>query len=114
MRRAALILVFAPGLAYLDLAPSSAWAAPDGRQIVLHGNGNGAPPCAACHGANGAGNPATGAPALAGRPAGEIAAALMRMGQGKGGNALMQSIARSLNPAEIQAVAAYFSGLPKP
>jgi cytochrome c553 len=107
MRRAALAVLLAlPGLA--------AAAAPDGEQIALHGNENGALPCAACHGADGAGNAATGAPALAGRPEGEIAAALTRMAQGQGGNALMQSIARSLTPAEIQAVAGYFAGLPRP
>jgi cytochrome c553 len=107
VRRAALgFLLVLPGAAFA--------AAPDGKQIVLHGNETGALPCAACHGANGAGNVSTGAPALAGRPAGQIAAALTRMAQVQGGNALMQSIAHSLSPAEIQAVAAYFAGLPKP
>lgn len=94
--------------------PGLAWAAPDGKEIALHGNDNGALPCAACHGANGAGNAATGAPALAGLPAGQIAAALTQMAAGQGGNALMRSIAHSLSPAEIQAVAGYFSALPKP
>jgi cytochrome c553 len=96
------------------LLPGVAWAAPDGQQIVLHGNANGALPCAACHGADGAGNPATGAPALAGLPAGVITAALAKMAAGQGGTALMQSIARSLSPAEAQAVAGYFAGLRKP
>ena len=96
------------------LLPGLAWADPDGRDIVLHGNGNGALPCAACHGVNGAGNPATGAPALAGLPAGVITAALAGMAKGQGGTPLMQSIAQGLSPAEVQAVAAYFAGLPKP
>ena len=98
----------------LALLPGVAWAAPDGRQIVLHGNANGALPCAACHGVNGAGNPATGAPALAGLPAEVITAALGSMAKGQSGTPMMQSIAAALSPAEVQAVAAYFAGLPKP
>jgi cytochrome c553 len=99
-------------LAYL--APALALAAPlSGQQIVLHGNANGALPCAACHGANGAGNSAIGAPALAGLPAPVIEAALAQLAAGHGSNALMQSIAKSLSPAEAAAVAAYFASLPK-
>lgn len=104
-----LLLVF-----LLLLLPGPGWADPDGREIVLHGNDHGALPCAACHGVNGAGNPATGAPALAGLPAATIEAALGSMAKGQGGTALMQSIAQALSPAERQAVAAYFAGLPKP
>jgi cytochrome c553 len=89
-------------------------AAPDGKQIVLHGNGNGAMPCAACHGVNGQGKPSTGAPALAGKPAGDIVAALNLMAAGQGGTPLMRSIAGALTLDERQAVATYFSGLPKP
>lgn len=96
------------------LLPGLAWAAPNGQEIVLHGNENGALPCAACHGENGAGNAATGAPALAGLPAGVMTAALGNMAKGQGGTPLMRSIAAALSPAEIQAVAAYFAGLPKP
>jgi cytochrome c553 len=106
VKRAAVLL--------LVLLPAIAWAAPDGQQIVLHGNDNGALPCAACHGASGAGNAATGAPALAGMPAGAIAAALANMAQGQSGTPLMQSIAKALSPAEIRAVAGYFAALPKP
>lgn len=97
----------------LVLLPGLAWAAPDGREIVLHGNNNGAMPCAACHGADGAGNAATGAPALAGLPAGTITTALANMAKGQGGTPLMQSIAQALSPAEARAVAAYFAALPK-
>lgn len=103
MRRLAAALVLVPGLALA--------AAPDGRQIALHGNDNGALPCAACHGADGLGNSSIGAPRLAGLPAGTIETYLTRFAAGNGGNAIMQSIARSLSPAEIQAVAAYFSGM---
>jgi cytochrome c553 len=100
-------------LAYLTLfIPVLAYAGPpDGKQIVLHGNGNGAMPCAACHGVAGAGNAAIGAPALAGLPAGAIAGALAQFAKGDGGTPLMQSIAQALSPEETNAVAAYFAGL---
>jgi cytochrome c553 len=108
--RLAFLLAFAP-----VVAPVLALAAtPDGKDIALHGNANGALPCAACHGVDGAGKPSTGAPALAGLPAGTIAAALAGFAKGQGGSPLMQSIAQALSPAETQAVAAYFAGLPKP
>lgn len=98
-----LLLLALPGMAMA--------ATPDGQQIVLHGNATGALPCAACHGANGAGNPATGAPALAGLPAATIEAALAQFAKGQGSNPLMQSIAQSLSPADTLAVAAYFAGM---
>jgi cytochrome c553 len=101
-------------LVFLLLLPGLSRAAPDGHEIVLHGNGNGALPCAACHGETGAGNPSTGAPALAGLPEGSITAALTNMAKGQAGTPLMQSIAQALSPAERQAVADYFAGLPKP
>jgi cytochrome c553 len=102
-------------LAALLLAPAAAFAAPpDGKSIVLHGNANGALPCAACHGADGSGNASIGAPALAGMPAVAIAAYLHQFAAGNGGNPTMQYIAKALSPAEIQAVATYFSTLPKP
>jgi len=88
-------------------------AAVDGKDIVLHGNANGAIPCAACHGADGAGNASIGAPALAGVPAGVIQGYLQQFAAGNGGNASMQMIARALSPAEMAAVAGYFAGLPK-
>ncbi len=95
---------------WLCLFAAPAWAGtPDGQQIALHGNANGALPCAACHGVTGAGNPAMGAPALAGLPAPVIVNALNNFAQGEGGNAIMQSIARSLSPDERTAVADYFA-----
>ncbi|HQT45693.1 MAG TPA: c-type cytochrome [Acidocella sp.] len=106
MRILWVLLLLAPGMAFA--------AAQDGREIVLHGNGNGALPCAACHGVDGAGKASTGAPALAGLPAASIQADLARIAQGGGNSALMQSIAQALSPAERAAVAAYFSGLASP
>jgi cytochrome c553 len=89
-------------------------AAPGGKQIVLHGNGNGALPCAACHGVEGQGNSSIGAPALAGKPAADIVSALNMIAVGQGGTGLMRSIANALTLDERQAVASYFAALPKP
>ncbi len=110
MKRAALAftLTLVPAL-----IPALALAAPDGQQIVLHGNDNGAMPCASCHGADGAGNASMGAPALAGLPAAVIVAKLKNYAAGNG-NQTMQYIAKALSPDEMTAVAGYFSGLKKP
>ncbi len=98
----------------LALLPGLAWGQSlSGKNIVLHGNDNGALPCAACHEANGSGNQAIGAPALAGLPANGLDQDLNQMADGEGGNEIMQSIAASLSPAERQAVADYFASLPK-
>lgn len=105
MRRLALVLLLLPAAGFA--------APPDGQQIVLHGNQNGAMPCAACHGANGAGNTSIGAPALAGLPAGVIEEDLKQFADGEGGNATMQYIAQALSPVETVAVADYFAGLKK-
>jgi cytochrome c553 len=86
-------------------------AAPDGNQIFLHGNSNGALPCAACHGQKAEGNPSIGAPKLAGLPAAAIETYLAQFANGQGGNATMQFIAQALSPAETKAVAAYLASL---
>ncbi len=103
MRRALPLLLLIPTLAFADV--------PDGASIVLHGNANGALPCAACHGAAGQGNTSIGAPRLAGLPASVIESALKSYAAGNGGTPLMQSIARALSPAETTAVATYFATL---
>ena len=106
--------LLALGMLLGALLPAAALAAtPDGKTIVLQGNQNGAIPCAACHGANGAGNTAIGAPALAGLPAGVIEGDLKQFAAGAGGNATMQYIAQALSPDETTAVANYFAGLKK-
>ena len=91
----------------------SAATAPDGKAIFLHGNNNGALPCAACHGVGAKGNSSIGAPELAGLPEGVITSALANFANGGGGNADMQFIAQALSPAETAAVAQYLSSLPK-
>jgi cytochrome c553 len=101
VRRLAVVLALLPGF--------SLAAAPDGRQIALHGNDNGAMPCAACHGVNGQGNASIGAPRLAGLPAAAIETYLKQFAAGQGGNATMRYIAQALSPAETLAVAGYFA-----
>jgi len=99
-------------LVFAALFPILAQAqTPDGQQIALHGNATGALPCAACHGAAGQGNTSIGAPKLAGLPAGVIVSALQNFSKGQGGASMMQNIAAALTPAEMQAVATYFSKL---
>ena len=64
--------------------------------------------CVACHGANS--NALI--PALHTLRYEELIAALEAYRDGTRANALMQSVARSLGDAEIEALAAYFSGRP--
>jgi cytochrome c len=64
--------------------------------------------CVTCHGA-----PANASiPALQALPYDELIAALKAYREGTRTNAVMQSVARSLGDAEIEALAAYFSGQP--
>jgi len=107
---ALVLALVAPGV-FVRVAMAQTQGGPDGRAIALHGNASGALPCAACHGVDGRGNAAIGAPRLAGLPAGVIVSALRDFSKGQGGNAMMQNIAGALSPAEMQAVAGYFSKL---
>jgi cytochrome c553 len=77
----------------------------------MHGNDNGAMPCAACHGVNAQGNASIGAPKLAGLPAEMVKSNLALFANGQGGNTTMQYIAQALSPAETDAVAGYLASL---
>jgi cytochrome c553 len=99
-------------LALCIVSTAALAAVPDGSNIFMHGNANGALPCAACHGAQAQGNPGIGAPRLAGMPAAAIETYLAMFANGQGGNATMQFIAQALSPAETKAVAAYLASLP--
>jgi cytochrome c553 len=88
-------------------------AAPNGKTIAFSGNGNGAAPCAACHGDHFQGNAALHAPALAGLSAKFILARLAHYEGPSGHNAMMKQEASALSPAEAQAVADYLASLPK-
>ncbi len=114
-RHAAGLLGLAFGLvvAVAAVSVSAEGAAPDGAAIIAHGVGT-APACATCHGAAGQGNPAIGAPALAGDGAAYLRAQLRHFAAGTRINPIMQPIAHALTPAEQAAVAASFAAMPAP
>jgi cytochrome c553 len=83
-----------------------------GRKLALEGAPEaGIPPCAACHG-----NPAGGAPRLAGQHAAYMAGQLrlLRMGHvpATAGAPLMAPVAQRLSDDQIDAVSAFFATLP--
>lgn len=128
MRRGLLslvLLLFAP--VALTIGAASAGDAPvpatvpttetgpiDARQIVLHGKGSTVPACAACHGADGAGNPRVGFPRLAGLNATYLYRQLGDIASNTHAGIVMQPTARALSDAERAALAQYFSELPIP
>lgn len=66
--------------------------------------------CLGCHGPGGAGSaPIAG---LAGRPAGDLVAAMAAFQAGQRPATIMTRIAKGYSEAEIAAVAAYFAALP--
>ena len=84
-----------------------------GAAIAAHGTSSGALPCMACHGAQLHGNPAIGAPALAGLDPAVTRSALRAIAEGKRGkNYVMKKIARSLTRSQRRAVSAYLASLP--
>lgn len=87
--------------------------APDGKQISIQG-ANGAPACITCHGAHGEGNPAAGFPQLAGIGAKYLAEQLEAMANGSRVSPIMAATAKALSPAQQDAVARYYAGLPSP
>ncbi|MNX32313.1 Cytochrome c4 precursor [compost metagenome] len=90
-----------------------AQGAPDGKQISMQG-ANGAPACITCHGAQGEGNPAAGFPQLAGIGAKYLAEQLEAMANGSRVSPIMAATAKALSPAQQEAVARYYAGLPSP
>lgn len=80
-----------------------------GSALALQGNTRGAIACAGCHGADGAGNAATGFPRLAGLDAGYLKKQLLDFQSGSRRNAVMEPIAKALSDAEANAVTAYYA-----
>lgn len=70
--------------------------------------------CAACHGARGEGNAATGFPRIAGQSQYYLAKQLESYANGTRKNAVMEPIAKALAPADRVAAAAYFAQLDAP
>jgi cytochrome c553 len=83
-----------------------------GWTIARQGNGPGGMPCAVCHGIDGAGRLESGIPRLAGVDGTYLAKQLRDYQAGTRTHFTMQPIASVLAPADVDAVAAYFSGLP--
>ena len=86
----------------------------DGAAIALHGNAQGAPACATCHGAAGEGTAASGYPRLAGLGAEYLAAQLDAFANGQRNNPVMAAVARALTSDDRAAVALYYAALAAP
>jgi cytochrome c553 len=97
----------------LAMLPAGA-AAADAAVIARQGNGQGAPACMTCHGANGAGQSAAGFPRLAGLSAAYLQRQLDDFASGSRANAVMQPVAKALSEAERKALGEYYSKLPIP
>lgn len=86
-----------------------------GYHIYRGGNKNkGIPSCMGCHGPTGAGNPASGYPALAGQWAKYTEAQLLYFksdSRRTDPNQMMRDITSKMNREEIEAVASYIQGL---
>ncbi len=86
-----------------------------GEQIYKGGNNaTGVAACAACHGPNGAGNPAANFPAINGQHASYIKLQLnnfRKMERANDPGKMMRNIAAGMTDAEIEAVAEYMAGL---
>ncbi len=108
MRRPAWFL-----LGIMAFGPGAVFGAPSGASIAAQGSGS-APPCAVCHGAHGEGNPAIGAPRLAGVGAAYLQEQLRDFADGTRASPIMAPIAKALESAQDEAVAAYYATLPAP
>ena len=96
---------------WLAASPASAT---DALTITNQGNGKGAAPCMACHGADGGGMAGAGNPRLAGLNAAYLQKQLDDFAGGTRASALMQATAKALSEDERQALAAYYSKQPIP
>ncbi|WP_206998544.1 c-type cytochrome [Trinickia mobilis] len=86
-----------------------------GQRIVEMGDQHGHASCAACHAANGAGQPALGIPRLAGLPADYLERQLAYFADGERDSVIMAPYAKRLDASQRQAVARYFaSQAPQP
>lgn len=88
------------GLAVAGLPLSTASAQADPVAVL-------AAACTSCHGVDG--RSTTAIPSLAGRPADDLAAALLAYRDGTRGGTIMDRIARGYTPEQIALLAAWFS-----
>ncbi len=87
--------------------------AANGQQVVMQGDGSGAP-CLACHGLDGVGNNAAGFPRLAGMDAEYIAKQIRDYNSGTRVSVIMQPNVDNLTEQQILDVAAYYAQQPVP
>jgi cytochrome c553 len=97
-------------LAGIGMPPAA--LAVDAAAIAHAGNGRGAAPCMACHGADGAGQAAAGNPRLAGLDAAYLQNQQDHIASGAPSNPEMQPTANALSEDERHAMATYYSQLP--
>lgn len=88
--------------------------APDAARIARAGNGRGAAPCMACHGAHGGGRDAGSIPRLAGLDAAYLRRQLDDFASGARESTIMQPNSKALSETERQALSTYYSALPVP
>lgn len=93
-------------------APSAADPTAEGRTLATSG-GDGIVACVTCHGAQGEGMAAAGFPYLAGQGEAYLALQLQNFASGERQSPVMEPIAKGLDAAQIEAVSAFYSGLPK-
>ncbi|OOG60292.1 cytochrome C [Rhodanobacter sp. C03] len=86
----------------------------DAAAITMQGNGNGAAPCMACHGADGGGQASAGNPRLAGLDASYLQKQLDDFASGTRASPVMQATATALSEDERAALAMYYNKLPVP
>lgn len=96
------------------LAASAADTAANAGTIAQQGNGKGAAPCMACHGADGDGQEASGYPRLAGLDAAYLQRQLEDFANGTRANPVMQPNASALSEDERAQLAKYYSAMPVP
>jgi cytochrome c553 len=105
-------LAFTLALIWLGAPVATPAGVAGGRQIVLHGNGHGATPCVACHGAHGAGIADVAYPRLAGQQAAYLRKQLHDFRHTLRDSEVMQRFAKALSEPEIRDVAAYYAAQP--
>ncbi|CUJ67376.1 c-type cytochrome [Achromobacter xylosoxidans] len=96
-----------------SVVPGTVQGAPDALLISTQG-ANGAPACMLCHGAQGEGNPVSGFPRLAGAGAAYLQEQLEAIANGSRVSPVMTAIAKTLEPAQREAVSRFYAALPSP
>jgi cytochrome c553 len=96
-----------------SMLPGAAHGAPDGLLISTQG-ANGVPACMLCHGVQGEGKPVANFPRLAGAGAAYLKEQLDAIANGSRVSPVMTAIAKTLEPAQREAVAQFYAAQPLP